>query len=55
MKKQDAERFVVYRQKMLPIQLDRARRRYVALIREAKRMGMTSLLTNDEMWKEPKL
>ena len=39
-----------YREKMLPIQLDRARRRYQALVREARRMKMHSLLTNQEMF-----
>lgn len=43
------EKFLRYREKALPIQLDRARRRYHALVREARRMKMHSLLTNKEM------
>lgn len=34
-----------YRMRMLPEQLDRARRRYEGLCREAKRIGLSDLLT----------
>jgi len=44
------EKFLRYREKMLPIQLDRARRKYYALVREARRMKMHTLLTNQEMF-----
>jgi hypothetical protein len=44
------EAFLKYRTKMLPIQLDRARRKYIALVREAKRMKMYNLLSNKEMF-----
>jgi hypothetical protein len=43
------KKYFDYRRKLLPLQLDRARRRYIGLVREAKRMKMYSLLTNREM------
>lgn len=39
-----------YRKDYLPEQLDRARRRYQGLVREAKRMKMYWVLTNTEMF-----
>lgn len=39
-----------YRRTILPEQLDRARRRYIALVREAKRLNMNWVLTNKEMF-----
>jgi len=48
---QDAnQRYEEYRIKILPLQLDRARRKYVGLVREAKRRKMHFLLTNKEMF-----
>lgn len=43
------KKYLDYRKKLLPLQLDRARRRYIGLVREARRMKMYSLLTNREM------
>ncbi len=37
-----------YRLEYLPKQLDRARRRYRALVNEAHRYGLRSILTEDE-------
>lgn len=45
----EEKRWLKYRRKTLPVQLDRARRRYIGLVREARRMGLTRLLTNKEM------
>lgn len=42
-------RYTEYRLKVLPDQLERARLRYIHLCREAQRMGMTDILTPDEM------
>lgn len=39
-----------YRRRMLPEQIDRARRRYIGLVREARRLGMPHLLTNKELY-----
>jgi hypothetical protein len=39
---------IKYRVRELPDQLDRARRRYTHLIREAKRLGMRHLLEDRE-------
>jgi hypothetical protein len=39
-----------YRRMMLPEQLDRARRRYHGLLREARSLNMNWILTNKEMW-----
>lgn len=38
-----------YRRRALPIQLDRARRRYAALLNEARREGRFELLTPEEL------
>ena len=38
------ERYLAYRLRILPEQLDRARRRYQMLINEAKRLGMEDLI-----------
>lgn len=48
----EAKRWLKYRRRTLPEQLDRARRRYIGLVREAKRMGYNHLLTNREMFGE---
>lgn len=48
----EEKRFLKYRRKTLPVQLDRARRRYMGLVREARRMGYSHLLTNREMFGE---
>lgn len=45
----EEERFLLYRMKVLPIQLDRARRKYRALVREARRLKMNTLLNNQEL------
>lgn len=51
MNNQDAkQRYEEYRIKVLPDQLERARRKYVGLVREAKRRKMHFLLTNKEMF-----
>lgn len=47
--KEKQDKFVGYRKKVLPVQLDRARRRYIGLVREARRLQMTRLLTNEEL------
>lgn len=49
-KQEEHERYEVYRIKVLPDQLERARRKYVGLVREAKRRKMHFLLTNKEMF-----
>jgi len=46
------KRFIEYRRTYLPEQLDRARRRYISLVREAKRMDMNWVLTNKELYGE---
>ena len=46
------EKYMSYRRSILPEQLDRARRRYIGLVREAKRMNMNWVLTNREMFDE---
>lgn len=46
------KKFIEYRKSYLPEQLDRARRRYIALVREAKRMEMNWVLTNKELYGE---
>ena len=43
-------KYLKYRRDVLPEQLDRARRRYQGLVREAKRLGMNWVLTNKEMF-----
>lgn len=48
---EEEERWLVYRSRILPEQLDRARRRYLGLCREAKRLGLTNLLNDDELEK----
>lgn len=48
----EAKRWLKYRRRTLPEQLDRARRRYMGLVREARRMGYSDLLTNREMFGE---
>lgn len=40
----EEERRLAYRVRMLPEQLDRARRRYLALLNEARRLGMEDLI-----------
>lgn len=40
--------YAAYRRSALPGQLDRARRRYLALLGEARREGRTELLTDEE-------
>ncbi len=42
------ERYMYYRIRTLPQQLDRARRRYVHLLREAKRLDLTHLIEDHE-------
>lgn len=37
-----------YRVRILPLQLERARRRYQALVNEAREYGFHDLLTEDE-------
>ncbi len=49
-KQEENERYDVYRIKILPEQLDRARRKYFGLVREAKRRKMHFILTNKEMF-----
>ena len=44
------ERYLLYRIKILPTQLDRARRKYRALVREARRLKMNTLLNNQELY-----
>lgn len=46
--KDEQERWLDYRLRVLPGQLDRARRHYVGLCREAKRLNMLDLLTPEE-------
>lgn len=48
---EEEERWLAYRSRILPEQLDRARRRYEGLCREAKRLGLNDLLSDDEMEK----
>jgi hypothetical protein len=43
-----SDKRLAYRVRVLPVQLDRARRRYQALRREAIRLGMTDLLKEGE-------
>ena len=51
MNKEDRQTaYTQYRIRVLPVQLDRARRKYIALVREAKRLKMTQLLNNTEMF-----
>lgn len=45
----EKQRYLAYRVKILPEQLDRARRRYEGLCREAKRLGMVDLLNEREL------
>jgi len=40
--------YIKYRVAIVPEQLDRARRRYIHLIREAKRLGLTDILQESE-------
>ena len=51
-KEKKEKRWLKYRREMLPVQLDRARRRYIGLVREARRLGYSDLLTNREMFGE---
>lgn len=44
----DPARQIAYRQRILPEQLDRARRRYQGLVREAHRLGMAEILQDNE-------
>lgn len=46
----EEERYLLYRIKVLPTQLDRARRKYRALVREARRLKMNTLLNNQELY-----
>ncbi len=46
------KRFIEYRKAYLPEQLDRARRRYYGLVREARRMRLHWALTNSELYDE---
>ena len=39
---------LAYRARVLPTQLERARRRYEALVREAREYGFNDLLREDE-------
>lgn len=39
---------LAYRVRVLPTQLDRARRRYAALVAEARRLRMNDILTKPE-------
>lgn len=43
---------ILYRQRVLPEQLDRARRRYLCLVREAKNLSMSEILTDPERLSE---
>jgi len=45
-------KFLKYRRDVLPEQLDRARRRYQGLVREAKRLGLNWTLTNEELFSD---
>lgn len=47
---QPDEKYIRYRQLMLPEQLERARRKYIMLVREAHKLDMNWLLTNYEMF-----
>lgn len=47
----EQERWLAYRLRILPGQLDRARRRYEGLCREAKRLGMADILQPHELEK----
>lgn len=42
----EEERRLAYRVRILPEQLDRARRRYLALLNEARRLGMEDLIND---------
>lgn len=46
------DKFLGYRKRMLPEQLDRARRRYIGLVREARRLDMKWVLTNKELYSD---
>lgn len=50
--KAKSDKFVDYRKRMLPEQLDRARRRYIGLVREARRLDMKWVLTNKELYSD---
>ena len=46
------KKYLNYRRQLLPEQLERARRRYAGLVREARRLEMNWLLTNKELYGE---
>lgn len=50
--KEKQDKFIGYRKKVLPVQLDRARRRYIGLVREARRLDMKWVLTNKELYSD---
>jgi hypothetical protein len=45
-------KYLSYRKALLPEQLARARRRYIGLVREARRMKMNWVLTNKELYSD---
>jgi hypothetical protein len=48
----EEKKYITYRKALLPEQLDRARRRYIGLVREARRLDMKWVLTNKELYSD---
>lgn len=48
-REEERTRVLAYRIRVLPGQLDAARRRYESLVREAKELGMTDILKSHEL------
>ncbi len=48
----EEKKYITYRKALLPEQLDRARRRYIGLVREARRLNMNWVLTNKELYSD---
>jgi hypothetical protein len=46
------KKYLSYRRALLPEQIERARRRYIGLVREARRLEMNWVLTNRELYGE---